>query len=27
MGETLHNDSNNITLTFTAPFAGVAYLN
>jgi len=27
MGETLYNDSNNITLTFTAPFAGVAYLN
>ena len=27
MGETLYNDSNNITLTFTAPFAGVAYFN
>ena len=27
MGETRYNDSNNITLTFSAPFAGVAYLN
>ena len=27
MGETFYQDNNNIILTFSAPFAGVAYLN
>ena len=27
MGETFYNNNNNITLTFSAPFSGSAYLN